>query len=459
MLYKSLVYKFKEIIKENGTIFTEEDQLACYSYDAYAEIPVLPDIVVKPSNYEQIEKIIKLCNDANIPLITRGAGTNLSGGTVPKTGGCVLLTTGFNKILEINENDLYAVVQSGVVTANLAKAVESKGLFYPPDPGSMNISTIGGNVAENAGGLRGLKYGVTKDYVMGINFFCPEGNYVKSGGKTVKLVTGFNLQGLMVSSEGMLGVMTDITLKLIPKPKTSRSMLVLFKDMITACEMVSAIIAAKIVPATLEFLDNFTINTVEEASKIGLPTDAGALLLIEVDGYEGQVEEEFSKILEISQKMGGELKVANSLEERNKIWEARRKALSSLARLKPTLILEDATVPRSRIPEMMRRIQAITKKYDLTIGTFGHAGDGNLHPTILTDRRNKAEMERVEKAIDEIFEAALELEGTLSGEHGVGTAKAKYLEKEVGKGTIIYMKKLKNGTDPKNILNPHKMGL
>lgn len=456
---KNLVEKFKSIIGEKGKVLTNEEDLACYSYDAYAETPVMPEIVVKPTDYEQIQQVIKLCNEENIPIVTRGAGSNLSGGTIPKSGGCILLTTGFNKILEINENDLYAVVQSGVVTANLAKAVESKGLFYPPDPGSMNISTIGGNVAENAGGLRGLKYGVTKDYVMGVNFFDPEGNSVKGGGKTVKLVTGFNLQGLMVSSEGLLGVMTDITLKLIPKPKTSKSMIVFFDDVITACEMVSAIIASKIVPATLEFLDNFTIRTVEDATKIGLPTDAGALLLIEVDGYEGQVEEEFSKILELANKMNGRLKVANNLEEKNKIWEARRKALSSLARLRPTLILEDATVPRSKIPSMMKAIQEITKKYNLTIGTFGHAGDGNLHPTILTDRRNKKEMEIVEKAIDEIFDAALNLDGTLSGEHGVGTAKAKYLEKEVGKGTILYMKKLKKGIDPKGILNPHKMGI
>jgi len=456
---QNLIKKFSSIIGNQGKVLTNEEDLACYSYDAYADKPVLPDIVVKPKNYEQIQQIIQLCNEENIPIITRGAGTNLSGGTIPKTGGCVLLMTSFNNILEINENDLYAVVQSGVVTANLAKAVEAKGLFYPPDPGSMNISTIGGNVAENAGGLRGLKYGVTKDYVMGVNFFDPEGNYVKGGGKTVKLVTGFNLQGLMVSSEGLLGVMTEIILKLIPKPKTSKSMLVIFDDVIKACEMVSAIIASKIVPATLEFLDNFTIKTVEDATKIGLPTDAGALLLIEVDGYEGQVEEEFGKIVEIADKMKGKIQVANNIEEKNKIWEARRKALSSLARLKPTLILEDATVPRSKIPDMMRAIQDITKKYQLTIGTFGHAGDGNLHPTILTDRRDSKEMERVEKAIDEIFEAALNLEGTLSGEHGIGTAKAKYLEREVGKGTIIYMKKLKSGIDPKNILNPHKMGL
>ncbi|MDK2791759.1 MAG: glycolate oxidase, partial [Deferribacteres bacterium] len=373
--------------------------------------------------------------------------------------GCVLLTTGLNKILEINENDMYAVVEAGVVTANLANAAIKNGLFYPPDPGSMNISTIGGNVAENAGGLRGLKYGVTKDYLMGVNFFDMDGNYVKGGGKTVKLVTGFNLPGLMISSEGLLGVMTKFVLKLIPKPKFSKSMLVIYDDIIKACETVSEIISAKILPATLELLDSFTIKTVEEATKIGLPTNADALLLIELDGHEAEVMEDFEVVKGICGKLGGNIKVAETNEERDKLWEARRKALSSLARLKPTLILEDATVVRSKIPDMMKAINEIKNKYNLVIGTFGHAGDGNLHPTILTDKRDKEEMERVEKAIDEIFTKALELDGTLSGEHGVGFAKAKYLEMEVGSGTIEYMKKLKKGVDPQNLLNPHKMGL
>jgi glycolate oxidase len=314
-------------------------------------------------------------------------------------------------------------------------------------------------VAENAGGLRGLKYGVTKDYLMGVNFFDMDGNYCKGGGKTVKLVTGFNLPGLMVSSEGLLGVMTKFVLKLIPKPKFSKSMLVIYDDIIKACETVSEIIAAKILPATLELLDSFTIKTVEEATKIGLPTNADALLLIELDGHEAEVLEDFEVVKGICGKLGGNIKVAETNEERDKLWEARRKALSSLARLKPTLILEDATVVRSKIPEMMKAINDIKNKYNLVIGTFGHAGDGNLHPTILTDKRDKEEMERVEKAIDEIFTKALELDGTLSGEHGVGFAKAKYLEMEVGSGTIEYMKKLKKGVDPQNLLNPHKMGL
>lgn len=457
MLNNSLIKKFSEITGDKNCFSSKED-LACYSYDASVESPVLPDVVVKPENEEQIGKIINICKNERIPIVTRGAGSNLSGGTIPSKGGCILLTTGLNKILEINTNDLYAVVESGVVTANLATAVYNRGLFYPPDPGSMNISTLGGNVAENAGGLRGLKYGVTKDYLMGVNLFDMDGNYCIGGGKTVKLVTGLNLPGLMVGSEGLLGIMTKFIFKLIPQLLAAKSMLVTYDDILNSCETVSEIIAAKILPATLELLDNFTIKTVEEATKIGLPTDATAMLLIEVDGHPAQVDDEFEKIRLICEKLGGKVKVADTLAEKNRLWEARRKALSSLARVKPTLILEDATVPRSRIAEMMKELQKIAKKYDLLIGTFGHAGDGNLHPTILTDKRDKDEMTRVRHAIDEIFMAALSLDGTISGEHGIGLAKSKYLENEIGKGTINYMEKLKMGIDPQNLLNPHKMG-
>jgi len=458
MLDKSIIKKFKEISGEN--IWTEKKDTMCYSYDAAFGEQTPPDVVAKPDTYEQVSEIIKVCNANNIPIITRGAGTNLSGGSVPaNSGGCVLLTTGLNKILEINTEDMYAVVQSGVVTADLASAVAERGLLYPPDPGSMKSSTIGGNVAENAGGLRALKYGVTNDYLMGTKFFDTEGNLIISGGRTVKLVTGFNLNGLMVSSEGLLGVMVEHIMKIVPPPQASKAMMVIFDDIMNACRAVSQIIANKVTPATLELMDSFTIKTVEEAAKIGLPVNADGLLLIEVDGHPAAVEDEYQIVKKICADLGGEVHVANNAEERDKIWEARRKALSSLARLRPTLILEDATVPRSRIPEMMQAIKDITKKYDLTIGTFGHAGDGNLHPTILTDKRNKEEMERVHKAVDDIFDIALRLDGTISGEHGIGSAKAKYLEREVGRGTIEYMRRLKAGIDPKNLLNPHKMGL
>ncbi len=456
---KKLIKKLKTILPKKNQILHNESERALFSYDAAFCKKVLPDIVVFPENKEQLKQIIQLMYENNIPITTRGAGTNLSGGAVPIKGGCVIVTTKMNKIKEINEEDLYAVVEPGVVTKQFADAVEKCGLFYPPDPGSMSISTIGGNVAENAGGLRGLKYGVTKDYVMGVKFFDSQGKEIIGGGKTVKLVTGFNLTGLMIASEGLLGIMHEITLKLIPKPQFSRSMLVKYKSILNACDTVSDIIASKIVPCTLELMDNFTIRAVEEHEKIGLPVDVDALLLIEVDGHKSVVQEEFSKIKSICEKHKGEVIEAKNETEKAQIWTARRKALSCLARLKPTLILEDATVPRSRVPSLMEEIQRISKKYQLAIGTFGHAGDGNLHPTILTDKRDKDEMTRVEKAINEIFEKALMLDGTLSGEHGIGILKAKFMEKEVGKDTLNYMQRLKKGIDSKNLLNPNKMGL
>ncbi len=453
---KSLRRDFEKIVGKNRC-FVEAEDLAAYSYDAYPSRPVLPDIVVQPTNYEQVGEIVKLCNKSKTPLTVRGAGTNLSGGTIPLKGGCVMLTTALNKIIEINKEDMYVITQVGVVTQKLADAVSKEGLLYPPDPASMKVSTIGGNVSENSGGLRALKYGVTDRYLMGVNFFDSQGNYVKGGGKPVKLVTGFNLPGLMLSSEGMLGVMTELILKLVPPPQARKTMLVYYDDIIKASQTVSDIIAAKILPATLEIMDNFTIQTVEKFHKLGLPTSADAILLIEIDGHPAAIEDEYKEIQKICSSLGGEIHLAKTDEDRDRLWQGRRDALSSLAMLKPTLILEDATVPRSKVPQMMKIIQDISKKYNLIIGTFGHAGDGNLHPTILTDKRDKDEMKRVDAAIDEIFEKTLELEGTLSGEHGVGIAKSKYLESEVGKSTIAFMRRLKKSLDPKNILNPEKV--
>ncbi len=453
---KSLKKDFERIVGKEKMWDSPAD-LAAYSYDAYPENPVLPDVVVQPTNYEQVQEIIKLCDKSETPLTVRGAGTNLSGGTVPIKGGCVMLTTALNKIIEINKEDLYVITQVGVVTQKLSNEVAKEGLLYPPDPASMKVSTIGGNVAENSGGLRALKYGVTDRYLMGVKFFDSAGNYVKGGGKPVKLVTGFNLPGLMLSSEGLFGIMTELILRLVPPPQARKTMLVYYDDIIKASQTVSDIISEKILPATLEIMDNFTIKTVEKFHNLGLPTSADAILLIEIDGHPAAIEDEYRQIERICRSLKGEIHIANSDEERDRLWQGRRDALSSLAMLKPTLILEDATVPRSKVPQMMKIIQDISKKYALMIGTFGHAGDGNLHPTILTDKRDKEEMKRVESAIDEIFEKTLELGGTLSGEHGVGIAKSKYLENEVGKSTIEFMRKLKKSLDPKNILNPEKI--
>lgn len=455
---KQVVRRFGQIVGA-GNVMAEEADRQAYAYDAAVLDPVVPALVVRPETVVQLGQVVALCNENGLPLTVRGSGTNLSGGTIPSsTDAVVVVTNGLARILEINAEDLYAVVEPGVITAQFAAAVAEKGLFYPPDPGSQTVSTLGGNVAENAGGLRGLKYGVTKDYVMGVEFFDVNGELIKAGARTVKCVTGFNLSDLMVGSEGLLGVFARLILKLIPPPKASRAMTAVFDSVEKASETVSAIIADRIVPCTLEFLDNFTIRTVEDFRHAGLPVDAEALLLIEVDGHPAEVAEDAAKILEICRKKGAvQVQAAGSAEEKELIWQARRDALPALARLKPTTVLEDATVPRSRIPDMVKRIKEISRTYNLDIGTFGHAGDGNLHPTILTDKRNHEEFARVEKAIDEIFEAALAMGGTLSGEHGIGLAKRKYMEKETSRGTILYSRKLKQTFDPKNILNPGKM--
>ena len=457
MISENLKKEFVALLGEAGVMDDEVTRMN-YAYDAAVLDPVMPGLVLRPSTSEQLGKAIKLCGENGVPATVRGAGTNLCGGTIPSKGGVVILTNAMNKILEINEADMYAIVQPGVVTADFAAAVAAKGLFYPPDPGSQKVSTIAGNVAENAGGLRGLKYGVTKDYLMGMDFFDANGELVKTGSKTVKCVTGFNVGGLMVASEGCLGVFNEITLKLTPPPQAAKSMMAVFDKISDATETVAAIIAAKIIPCTLEFMDNFTIKAVEDYAKAGLPTDAEAILLIEVDGYEGQVLEEAAKVEEICKKHNASrIQVAKDEVEKNKVWEARRAALSALAKLKPTLVLEDATVPRSQIPAMVRGLHTVAEKYNLPIGTFGHAGDGNLHPTILCDRRDEKEWHRVEEAVDAIFDVALGLGGTLSGEHGIGIAKSGYMAREVGQNSMVYLNKIKKAVDPKGILNPGKV--
>ncbi|SIO08678.1 FAD-binding oxidoreductase [Halodesulfovibrio marinisediminis] len=458
MISASLTKEFEAVVgKEN--VFTSEPERQAYSYDSAVLEPVTPSLVVRPTNSEELGKVIALCNENNCPITVRGAGTNLSGGTIPdKRNGIVILTNGLNKILEINEEDLYAVVQPGVVTAQFAQEVAKRGLFYPPDPGSQAVSTIGGNVAENAGGLRGLKYGVTKDYVMGLDFFDVNGQLVKTGSRTVKCVTGYNLAGLMAASEGTLGIFNEIILKLTPPPAASKAMMAVFDDVNKASEAVAAIIAAHVVPCTLEFMDQAALKHVEAYTKAGLPVEAAAILLIEVDGHPGQVADEAAVVEKCLTKAGATaVHVAKDAEEKFKLWEARRNALPALARAKPTTVLEDATVPRSQIPAMVAAINDIAKKYDLAIGTFGHAGDGNLHPTILCDRRDQKEFHRVEEAVDNIFDVALSLKGTLSGEHGIGMAKSKWMEKETSRATIDYSLNMKRAIDPNNILNPGKI--
>ena len=450
----NILKKFSEIAGVNN-VFTNKTDLYTHSFDAAVLNPVQPGVVVRPENSETLSKVIKLCSENSLPMTVRGAGTNLAGATIPSKDGVVILTTGMNRIIELNTEDLYAIVEPGVITQQFANEARKHDLLYPPDPGSQAVSTIGGNVAQNAGGLRGLKYGVTKDYVMGMTFFDANGDLIQSGSKTLKCVTGYNIHGLMTGSEGTLGIFKTITLKLIPKPLHRKAILAVFDSVGKASETVAAIIANRIVPATLEFMDNFTIRAVEDFSKAGLPVKSEAILLIEVDGHPAEVEDDAGKVEALCKNMGADVKMAKDDNERDKIWTARRSALSALAKVKPTLILEDATVPRSKLPDMVEALSGIAKKFDLSIGTFGHAGDGNLHPTILTDKRDKKEWKRVEAAVEEIFDKALDLGGTLSGEHGIGIAKSAFLKKELGQSTLDFMDKIKRSVDPKNLLNSH----
>jgi glycolate oxidase len=453
---ESFISELKQIVGAQYTLFDRES-LAVYGYDSTPELESLPGVVLLPGSREEVASILRLCHGSGVSVTPRGSGTNLSGGSL-SAGGVVIQTSRLNRIIEIDEENLTATVEPGLVTSALHREVESRGLFYPPDPGSMNISTMGGNVAENSGGLRGLKYGVTADYVMGLETILADGELLKSGGKVVKDVAGYSLNPLLVSSEGTLGFFTGITVKLIPKPQGKITMLAHFPDLQDAALAVSAIIAAKVIPATMEFLDKVTIKCVEDFAHVGLPLDVDAVLLIEVDGHPVVIAEEAAAVAEICKKHRCSFfQTAQNAAEALKLTEARRTALSALARLRPTTILEDATVPRSCIAAMLRVIQDSAEKYNVVIGTFGHAGDGNLHPTCLTDERDQDEIRRAHAAFEEIFDAAIAMGGTITGEHGVGLAKKKYLPRLVGDSGIRVMKGIKNAFDPKGILNPGKV--
>lgn len=458
MLDKAVIERLEKIVGEKN-VLTKKADLISYSYDATADTQTeMPDVVVLPATTEEVVQIVKLANETSTPIYPRGSGTNLSGGTIPLKKGIVLGVQRMDKILEVDADNLTATVQAGVIVADLNSAVAAHGLIYPPDPGTVATATMAGTVAECAGGLRGLKYGVTKHYVMGMQVVLPNGDLVKFGGKTVKNVTAYDFAALFVGSEGTLGMVTEITAKLIPAPKFRKTMLALYKNLADAGNTVQGIIKAHVIPATLEIMDAKTMETVENYAKVGLPTGYAALLLIEVDGMaKDAVDAEAAAVVEVVKKNSGELRVAETDTERDKLWAARRAALPALAQLSPTTVLEDATVPRSRLTDMLMEIQKIGEKYKLNIGTFGHAGDGNLHPTILADAKNKEEMERVHRAVDEIFAAALSMGGTLSGEHGIGIAKMAYLKDELGQSGLDMMRTIKNAFDPKGIMNPGKM--
>ena len=451
-----LIAELRSIVGTDNLNASPED-VVCYSYDG-TPTEWRPSAVVTPTTTLMVAEVVRLANRERIPIVPRGAGTGLSGGSVPSSDSLVVALTKMNRILEIDVENLVGVVQPGVVTATFQVEVERHGLFYPPDPASQTVSTLGGNVAECAGGPRGFKYGVTKDYVLGLEVVTPTGQVVRLGGKTIKNVTGYNLVQLFVGSEGTLGIVTEITLRLIPRPQATRTLLAVFPDIDDASRAVTSIVLAGIVPATIELMDNTTIRTVEDYLHAGLPVEADAILLIDIDGEETTIASQSEEIVDICRDSGAsQVQAAANPQESDQLWRARRAVSASLARARPTKLGEDIVVPRKMIPAMVKRIQAISRKYNLPIAIFGHAGDGNLHPNILFDIRNADEVARVHQASDELFAAAVELGGTLSGEHGIGLLKMAYMNYSLQPEAIALMKQIKAAIDPNNIMNPGKM--
>lgn len=456
-MYKSIITQLENIVSKDGVLSTPED-LAVYSYDGtFAEH--CPDVVVLPRSTGQVSQVVMLATQERIPVVTRGMGSGMAAASVPFDGGITLAMTRMNRILEIDEVNATAHVESGIITADLQAAVEKRGLFYPPDPSSIKHSTIGGNIACNAGGPRCLKYGVTGDYVLGLTVVMADGNILQTGGKCIKDVVGYDLTSLFTGSEGTLGVITEALLRLIARPRFARTALAEFSSLEDASRTVNAVLAAGIVPATLELMDETAITCIEESMHLGLPLDVEAILLIETDGSdEAAVLREMEAIEGICRDCGArQVKIARDEDERSKLWQARRSVSPALARKAPNKLGEDITVPRSAIPEAVRRIKAISAKYGLPIVIFGHAGDGNLHPNILFDKRDPAQWARVEQMVAEEFAVALELDGTLSGEHGVGALKRPFMKQALGPVSIDVQKRIKAALDPVNILNPGKV--
>lgn len=456
MIPKHVLSELENIVgKEN--VLTDYPDIFVYSYDA-TQLHKVPEVVVIVSIAKQVSEVVRVARKYDVNLYPRGSGTSISGGPIPTEGGIVLELSRLNKILEIDTENKIAIVEPGVIAAVLDAEVAKKGLFYPPDPGSLSVATIGGCVAEGAGGLRGLKYGTTKNYVIGLEVVLPNSDVVQTGSFSLRGAPGFDLTHLFVCSEGTLGIITKIMLKLIYPPKMIKTMLVMFDEIEAAGLAVANIIANKVIPSTMELLDKVSINAIEDFNKIGLPRNIEALLLIEVDGEPEDVEKSATIVEEVCSKAGARsIEVAKNESERNRLMQARRSLFPVLARLRPTAITEDATVPRSKVPLMIKRIHEIKERYNLLIGSCGHVGDGNMHPIFLTDKRDKAEMEKVEKAVSEIFDYCIELGGTLTGEHGIGLVKSKFMEREFKEEGMRFFSDIKKSIDPQNIMNPNKI--
>lgn len=454
--------KSKEIEQRLREIFADRllmdvSDLVSYGFDASFG-QYMPDYVVQVLSTEDVQNVVKLADEHIIPIYARGASTSLSGGALPVKGGIVVDFSQWNDEFEIYPDDLIIKTRPGVITGKIHALAEKHNLMYPPDPSSSVVCTIGGNLAENAGGPRGIKYGVTKDYVIGLEVVMADGEVIRTGGQTIKNVTGYDLTKLLIGSEGTLGIITEATLRLIPKPLATKTAMVIFDDLYTAGKSISKILTSGVRPSKMEILDHNALNKVEDYAGLDLPRDAAAILLIEVDGNPENLGDELDTIQKALKEIDVEnVEIAESKEAEDKLWQVRKLVSPAVVESGYTKISEDATVPLSKIPEMFKKIDEIKTKYDLNIVVFGHAGDGNLHPTINTNMRDENEVRKTEDAVEEIFNYAIELGGTLSGEHGIGVMKKAFIKKEMGEAGVRYQQMIKKALDPKNILNPGKI--
>jgi glycolate oxidase len=457
-MHEQIVNELIDIVGKDNVSTALSDKIT-HSYDA-TQKRYLPEVVVYAGTTGEVSQVVKLANRWKIPVLPRGAGSGFTGGSLPVRGGIVLVLTKMDRIIDIDTENLTAEVEPGVVTAELQRQVEKLGLFYPPDPASKEFCTLGGNVAECAGGPRCVKYGVTKDYVLGLEVVTPTGDIIRTGGRTLKNVVGYDLTKLIVGSEGTLGIVTRIILKLLPKPEAKKTMLVQFETIDGAAKSVSAIIGAKIIPTTLEFMDAATIDCIRGVSNIPLPENCRAILIIEVDGDARLLDLQVEHILGIIQPFGIlHTKIAQTDEESEEIWQVRRIVSPSLRKVNPDKFNEDIVVPRSKVPDMIRALEKISMDYGVPIVNFGHAGDGNIHVNVMVDLKEEGMPEKIDRVMDEVFGAAIRLHGSISGEHGIGTSKAKYMNMELNIETITYMQRIKAALDPNNILNPGKIFL
>lgn len=455
MISPDLTNQFLAIV-DPARWLDKKEQLFCYAYDAFVE-ESMPEAVVFPETTEEVSQILALASAHQLPVTARGAGTSVCGAPIPARHGLVICFSQMDRIIEINTKDRYIIVEPGVVNADLQAALAPDRFFFPPDPGSMNMSTIGGNIAQNAGGPRCLKYGVTLDYILGLEVVLASGKVITFGSKNIKDVTGYKLAALFCGSEGTLGLVTKAILKVVPVPETVKTIMATFKDLDDTATAVTDIIGSGILPAAMELMDQLTLNAIEDKAGLGLDREAAGTLLIEVDGMAEACDKQIRLILEkLHAHHAVHIQEAGTAADRERLWTARRSAYGVFAKLAPDIISEDVTVPVSRVPEMVRRIIQIADRHKLRVGILAHAGDGNMHPMIPADKSNAEEWERVMAVFDEIFRAAADLEGTLSGEHGIGLAKAKYLPLVMDPGTIDFMKTIKQAVDPDGILNPGK---